>query len=553
MPRRSEEIPFADILMATGEDAPSLEEKVRFLQDLRRHSEELGRQADRFLVDQVAHLHQGLIEAQENQKKLKAVLEKLSATPWHPAVFLRPVATPLGQRVMVVHGSSRRVVELADGVDLDSLAIGDEVFLGNELNVVMGKSPCGIPQCGETAFFDRYTSDRRLVLKWRDEEVVVDAADPLREVELKSGDQVRWDRTAWMAFEKIERTEGRQFLLDEVPDIGREQVGGQEANLETLLSTLTTILVAPDKAQLYGLGGRQSILMVGPPGCGKTLMARVAASEIARLSGKRCRFGVVKPAEWESPWVGETQQNIRNCFKALREAAQDGFAVLFLDEIEAVGRIRGSAIGHHSDKFLAALLAELDGFTDRGGVAIIAATNRKDMVDPALLERLSDVEIHVSRPDMRGARAIFQIHLPESLPYSPNGASAEDTRLEIIETAVSRFYSPNAENELCILRFRDGKTRTVTARELASGRIFEQICRAARQAAFLRDVRGGEPGLRVADIENAVSHAMKRLTSTLSLRNVHAYLSDLPQDVDVVSVEPVVRKVSRPHRYLHAA
>jgi ATP-dependent 26S proteasome regulatory subunit len=493
--------------MATGEDAPSLEEKVRFLQDLRRHSEELGRQADRFLVDQVAHLHQGLIEAQENQKKLKAVLEKLSATPWHPAVFLRPVATPLGQRVMVMHGSSRRVVELADGVDLDSLAIGDEVFLGNELNVVMGKSPCGIPQCGETAFFDRYTSDRRLVLKWR----------------------------------------------DEVPDIGREQVGGQEANLETLLSTLTTILVAPDKAQLYGLGGRQSILMVGPPGCGKTLMARVAASEIARLSGKRCRFGVVKPAEWESPWVGETQQNIRNCFKALREAAQDGFAVLFLDEIEAVGRIRGSVIGHHSDKFLAALLAELDGFTDRGGVAIIAATNRKDMVDPALLERLSDVEIHVSRPDMRGARAIFQIHLPESLPYSPNGASAEDTRLEIIETAVSRFYSPNAENELCILRFRDGKTRTVTARELASGRIFEQICRAARQAAFLRDVRGGEPGLRVADIENAVSHAMKRLASTLSLRNVHAYLSDLPQDVDVVSVEPVVRKVSRPHRYLHAA
>jgi SpoVK/Ycf46/Vps4 family AAA+-type ATPase len=232
---------------------------------------------------------------------------------------------------------------------------------------------------------------------------------------------------------------------------------------------------------------------------------------------------------------------------------KDGFAVLFLDEIEAVGRIRGSAVGHHSDKFLAALLAELDGFTDRGGVAIIAATNRKDMVDPALLERLSDVEIHVSRPDMRGARAIFQIHLPESLPYSPNGASAEDTRLEIIETAVSRFYSPNAENELCILRFRDGKTRTVTARELASGRIFEQICRAARQAAFLRDVRGGEPGLRVADIENAVSHAMKRLASTLSLRNVHAYLSDLPQDVDVVSVEPVVRKVSRPHRYLHAA
>lgn len=553
MPRRSEEIPFTDILMDTGEDAPSLEEKVRFLQNLRNHSEDLGRQADRFLVHQASHLRQGLMEAQENQKKLKAILEKLSATPWHPAIFLCPVMTPLGQRAIVMHGSSRRVVELADEVDLHTLTIGDEVFLGNELNVVVGKSPYVVPQGGETAFFDRYTSDRRMVLKWRDEEVIVDVAGPLREVELKNGDQVRWDRTAWMTLEKIERTEGQQFLLDEVPDIGCDQVGGQEANLETRLSTLTTILVAPDKAALYGLGGRQSILMVGPPGCGKTLMARVAAAEISRLGGKRCRFGVVKPAEWESPWVGETQQNIRNCFKALREAAQDGFAVLFLDEIEAVGRIRGSAVGHHSDKFLAALLAELDGFTDRAGIAIIAVSNRKDLMDPALLERLSDVEIQVNRPDMRGAQAIFQIHLPESLPYSPNGTVACDTRRELIETAVSRFYSPNADNALCILRFRDGKTRIVTARELASGRIFAQICRAARQAAFLRDVRGGEPGLRVADMENAVSQAMGRLASTLSLRNVHAYLSDLPQDVDVVSVEPVVRKVSRPHRYLNAA
>jgi SpoVK/Ycf46/Vps4 family AAA+-type ATPase len=237
----------------------------------------------------------------------------------------------------------------------------------------------------------------------------------------------------------------------------------------------------------------------------------------------------------------------------LRAAAEAGAAFV-------AGHMRGTPTtmmdeAHYGDVVteVAAFLAELDGFADRGGVAIIAASNRKDLIDPALLERLSDVEIHVSRPDMRGAQAIFRIHLSESLPYSPNGTAAGSTRCEIIEAAVSRFYSPNADNELCILRFRDGKTRTVTARELASGRIFEQVCRAARQVAFLRDVRGGEPGLRVTDMENAISQTMERLTSTLSLRNVHAYLSDLPQDVDVVSVEPTVRKVARPHRYLNAA
>jgi len=277
-------------------------------------------------------------------------------------------------------------------------------------------------------------------------------------------------------------------------------------------------------------------------------MARVAAAEVTRLSGRHCRFAVVKPAEWESPWVGETQQNIRNCFRALRDAAAtDGYAVLFMDEIESIGRIRGGSGNQHGDKFLAALLAELDGFTDRAGVAIVAATNRKDLVDPALLERLSDVEVAVSRPDMRGAPAIFGIHLHDGLPVA--GGARED----VIDTAVSRFYSPNGGNELCTLRFRDGKTRTIVARDVASGRLFAQICRAACQTAYLRDLRGGERGVRVADMEDAVAQAFERLATTLSLRNVHAYLSDLPQDVDVVSVEPIVRRVSRPYRYRNAA
>jgi len=351
--------------------------------------------------------------------------------------------------------------------------------------------------------------------------------------------------------EEIDLETSRRHLLDEVPSLSPDSIGGQDANFESLLSVLTMILAEPKRAAAYGLTGRNSILMAGPPGCGKTLMARVAVSEIARLTGRKSRFAVVKPSEWESPWVGQTQENIRQCFQALREVGEDGYAVLFMDEIESIGRIRGGALSHHSDKFLAALLAELDGFTDRKNVAIICATNRKDLLDSALYERLSDLEISVCRPEMKGARAIFRIHLPESVPFHPNGEMAESTREELIDHAVSQFYSPNGGNELCTLRFRDGKQRVIVARELASGRLFENVCRTARRSAFLREVRGGPVGVQLIDMQDAVSQALERMRRTLTINNAQAYLPDLPQDVDVVSVEPMVRRVKQPHKYLN--
>jgi ATP-dependent 26S proteasome regulatory subunit len=543
-----EPIPFLDDVLAFGDRAPGLERKFELTQAIRIMPGDAGRRLDRALLERLAGLYLGLTTAQATQRELRELLDQLDAPPWHPALFLRAVPTDLGPRAMVLYGGARRVVALADGIDLASLTTGEEVFLGKEATVVAGRSPWGTPQCGETASFERLTGDGRCVLRWRDEEVVVDVAGTLAAGGLRSGDQVRWDRAAWMVFEKMEGGGAKRFLLDELPDASRALVGGQEANLQALLAALTSSLIAPERAARYGLGGRRSVLLVGPPGCGKTLMARVAAAEVGRLAGGRCRFGVVKPAAWESEWVGGTQLNIRRCFRALREAAEEGSAVLFLDEIEAVGRVRGGSGNVHADKFLAALLAELDGFTDRTGVAVIAATNRKDLVDPALLERLSDVEIAVRRPDLRGARTIFDIHLPATVPM----AEGQD-RDELIEMAVSRLFSPNGDNALATLRFREGKTRTVAARELASGRMLAQVCRAACQRAFERDVGGGQPGVQMADVEEAVAKTIERLATTLTVSNVRAYLADLPQDVDVVSVEPVVRKVAHPYRYHHAA
>ncbi len=537
------------ILTAGGVTTP--EETIVQLQQLRAVSAEAPAQVDRAVLDALNAHRRCLNDAQAKIAECRTLIERLSEPPWIPGLFHHVVPGGEFPRAVVQSGNTRRVVLAAEGVDLSKLCRGDEVFLNHEQNLVVGVSPDAGPRCGETAVFERQISDGRMVLRWHDDPLVVDVAERIASTSFKAGDAVRFDRNAWMAFEKIELAPARRYLLDEVPDLPLSVVGGQRANLESLLSVLTVALVKPDRASAYGLTGRNSILMVGPPGCGKTLMARVAVSEIARMTGKKCRFAVVKPAEWESPWVGQTQENIRQFFQMLRETGDDGYSVVFLDEVECVGRIRGGAVSQHSDKFLAALLAELDGFADRRNVAIICATNRKDLLDSALYDRLSDVEVRVGRPDLRGARAIFNIHLPVTVPFHPNGALAKETREELIELAVSKFYSPNGDNELCRLRFRDGKQRVVAARELASGRLFESVCRAARRAAFLREVQGGDGGVRIRDMETAVDDALDRLRTTLTVHNTHAYLADLPQDIDVVSVEPVTRKVKRPAQFLN--
>lgn len=540
------------VLHAVGEGAPNLEEKLRLL-EIHRASWPPGQsQLERLLVQDIEQLAGSLRHAQEAIGKLKELFDQITAPPWRVGVFLCPVERPDGLRAMVDYQGTRVVVGLMEAVSLADLALGDEVYLSNDLTALAGKCEAGVLHVGETAAFDRRLADGRLVLRSRDEELVVDAAPCLAIDQLRPGDHVRFDRRTWIAYERLEQTAGRRFLLEEVPDVGVNQVGGQRRALAQLLSALTIRLVERKRAGEYGLTGRQAILLEGPPGCGKTLMARVAAAEVRRHSGRSCKFAVVKPAEWEDPYVGVTQQNIRNCFRMLREAAAEGFAVLFLDEIEAIGRHRGSAVGHHSDKFLAALLAEIDGFEDRTDVAIIAATNRKDLCDAALISRF-DVEITVPRPDMRGAREIFEIHLPASRPFSPNSDSATDTRRQIIERAVARLYSPNGDNEVCEIRFRDGSRRVVRGGELMSGRAIEQICREACQAAFLREVQSGQGGVRCEDMDEAVDATLERFSNMLTRYNAHAYLSDLPQDLDVVAVEPLRRRTRHLHRYLRTS
>ena len=537
-----------EMVKSGGSAAANMSQRYAALQQLREAEPE---KIDRMMIREMIALREGLLSAKQKMAELAEIHERLTDPPWSPAVFIR--AVPGKDKLVVAIGNSRRVVRLVEDLDPDDFQLGDEVFLNGEMNLVIGKSPWGVPQVGETAAFERRTNDGRMILRSRDDVVVVDPAAGLVDTEMTEGDLIRWDRAAFVAYEKIDRDSGSRYMLAEIPDAQPAQIGGQHACLKRLLSTLTANLVDPKKAANYRLSEKPSILMVGPPGCGKTLMARIAAAEVSRVSGRRCRFAVVKPSEWESPYVGDTQTRIRDCFASLRQAAdEDGYIVLFLDEVESIARARGSRMGHYSDKFLSAFLAEADGFSDRGNVAIISATNRKDLIAPEAYDRLSQVEIHVSRPDLQGARQIFDIHLPACLPFSPNGDAAQATRCEIVERAVSRLFDPNADNQLCTIQFRDGKRRDVTARDVVSGRLIEQICQNARQAAYLRDVSGGAQGIQMLDVDEAVSAAIARLSTTLTRYNVHSYLTGLPQDVEVVSVEPVTRRAPRRHRYLNS-
>ncbi len=539
-------------LTDTSDGAANQRMKLEYLQALRQHSPDMMAAVEDRLVLHIDALGGRVQTAEATLEQFAGQLDKLTQPPWILAEFVRSVSE--STQVVVQVGPNRRMVALDDGVAVETLRMGDEVFLNSDQNLLVRRAPWIAPRVGHTARFVRYADDDRVVISSRDEEIVAEASGDLREADLEEGDTVRWSPNLFLVREKIVRPPSRHYILDSTPRGSRSDIGGLNATFESLTAALSSTLVAPEIADKYHLTGRNAILMVGPPGCGKTLMARTSAAEIESLTDKQCHFAVVKPAEWENPYVGQTQAHIRDCFASLNQLSSDGsLVVLFLDEVEAIGRARGHVMGIHNDKFVAAFLAELDGFVERGNVAVIAATNRKDLLDPALLERLSDIEVRVPRPNREAANDIFSIHLPADMPFSPNGNASATTRQSIIDLAVSRFFDPNADNLLCHARFRDGSARAIAARELISGRVIMQVCRDARFKAHYREMKSGESGVQVDDMDQAVQSTILRLSTVLTRHNIHSYLSDLPQDIAISSVEPVSHSLEAPSRYLNAS
>jgi proteasome ATPase len=539
-------------LMAVGESAPPLEEKLLIMHLIRGSSPESGGQLDRHLLQELAGLRLGLEKAGENQQKLRAMIEGLTAPPFHPAVFLGAEMTSCGPGAMVMHGQARRVVHVADQIDLASLKVGDEVLLGNELNIVLDRSPFSSAGYGETAIFERYTDNGRVILKWRDEELVVDAADSLQNLELRNGDLVRWERNAMLARERLERSKGIHLFIEQTPQETLEMIGGLDHAIKQMQQSITLHYHHPEIARKYRLRRKGSILLVGPPGTGKTMLARGLCNWLARLSPSgRARFMNIKPSSLHSKWFSESEANYREAFRVAREAGESEPGVpvvIFLDEVDSMASARHESVMRVDNSIVAAIAAELDGLEGRGNIMVVAATNRRDALDPALTRpgRLGDCVIEVGRPKNRAAREIFEKHLPVDIPYAV-------TRQELISQVVSQIYAPNGENELATITFRDGKRRGVKAADLISGAGIAKIASDAMEQAGLREVEMGDSGLELPDLLAAAAEEFASASRVLTPGNCHRYLSDLPQDVDVVRVEQAQRKAMHSFRYLNAA
>ncbi len=552
-------------IAATGDGAPAQERKLELVQAVRAHSRESSQALDGFLLEQVARLRAGLVEAQARQRELGRVLEKLSAPPWHVAVFVGTAETERGVEAVVAHGGARRLVNVAEGVDVGSLSPGDAILLGPELNAVVARASCPATYSGETAVFDRAAGEGRVVLRSRDEEVVVEAAAALRGSPLRAGDLVRWDRSLWMAFEKVERSRGTHLFLEDTPAETFDAIGGLDIQIDELLRTLRLHLEHQAVARKYGLRPKGSVLLAGPPGNGKTLMARALANWTARVSRSgHARFMNVKPASLHSMWYSQSEANYREAFRVAREAGAsepDVPVVMFFDEVDTIGAARGESLLRVDDRVLTAFMTELDGLESRGNVLVVAATNRPDALDPALLRagRLGDLVLTIPRPNRSAAREILAKHLDPGIPYAASGeggAAGGDGaagRQGLIEAAVARIYAPNGLGELAALMLRDGTRRAVTARDLVSGAAIAKIARAAVERACAREVDTGEAGLRSSDLLAAVDAEFESAARALTPANCRRNLEDLPQGVDVVRVDTPRRATRRAYRTLQVA
>jgi proteasome-associated ATPase len=491
---------------AFASSPPGFEDQQVIVQTLRGRGAEAGVLVDESLLYQIHNLRRGLLEAQQHHGALQELLEKLTAEPWHAAVYLGCVEVGARQAAAVATGTSVRVVGLANDVSLDDLAPGDELLLGKDLNVVMCKSRSPLLCVGETAEFQQALGDGRLVLKHEGHEVVVRAARALDSAALACGDRVRWSPSLGFAFEPIPRSQDSSLFLEDTPADGFDSIGGLDRQINEIRQVLELQMLFPDAARQYQLKSTRGILLVGPPGTGKTKIARAIANWVGRRSpGGRSRFIAVSPSQLNSMWFSESERAVREVFRVAREASgPDTPTVMFFDEIDGIGGQRGVSVARASDDVMRSFAAELDGLTSRGNVLVIGATNAIELLDPAIARpgRLGDRIIRIPRPGMASAASILDKHLPEGIPYGGRHDEAARRRAAI-DAVVSQLYAPNGMGELVTVTFRDGTRRAVTARDVFSGAHLANIARSAIERACVRDIEGGEAGVQIGDLLDA--------------------------------------------------
>jgi proteasome-associated ATPase len=507
-----------------------LESQLGFLQDevsdLRRRLAESpvhSRLVEQRLIDtqrslaaltaQNERLAQTLREARDQITTLKEEVDRLAQPPAGFGTFL---ARNEDDSIDVFTGGRKLRVNVSPSIDLDELQRGQEVMLNEALNVV---AALDFEKVGEVVMLKEVLADgdRVLVIANADEERVVRIAEPLRQIQIRAGDSLLLDARAGYVYEKVPKSEVEELVLEEVPDIDYESIGGLINQIEQIRDAVELPYLHPELFTEHRLKPPKGVLLYGPPGCGKTLIAKAVANSLAKkVAAKTGQEGKsyflnIKGPELLNKYVGETERHIRLVFQRAREKASMGTPVIvFFDEMDSLFRTRGSGVSSDVENTIVPqLLSEIDGVEALENVLVIGASNREDMIDPAILRpgRL-DVKIKIERPDAESARDIFSKYLIPELPLHADdlaefGGARDACVAGMIRAAVERMYTETEENRFLEVTYANGDKEVLYFKDFNSGAMIQNIVDRAKKMAIKDLLDHNQKGLRVTHLLQA--------------------------------------------------